>query len=487
MTFPDWRRLRSAAGLTAVEGMVAGLMLIVGGAAVMAVLSTSNRNTYRAEQGQVVVNRLQDELEQIKQLPYEQIALAEAPDASSDPRDPSSRISGTSFDVTGDGGHAPLVFNGSPLEGGGTVAGGTVAPGPTEFASGDVKGDIHRYVVWLDDPGCDEALCPGAQDVKRVVVAIRLDETPTGGERAYQELHEDIADPEAQPQQNPGPNDDGDDGGPDDDDETDYPWSFWLTDTTCNNSSRQPITGDHNAHNTLGSCSNGTQTANTPGAPDLMFPEAPPLNSSLPADEQPLYDYSADVEPSGGGTLDKGVQLRRATYSALDTCALGTITNVLNLPVPEANRGQKLHKWLTPAIPSGVGDVLLTGDATLNLWTQTLNGAEHAGKICVYLFRRTVVAGLPVDELLTNVDSNLTYWEYEEDPWPRNGWQKLEIPLDFVVDANLGGLSLVPNTRLGVAIRLDRDGTTGNALQLMYDHPSFDSRLVVDANRAVPF
>ena len=147
-----------------------------------------------------------------------------------------------------------------------------------------------------------------------------------------------------------------------------------------------------------------------------MFPEAPALDEDLPPDEQPLYDYANDVEPSSGGTLDKGVQLRRPTSGTLNTCAISSIGNVLNLPALESNRGQKLHKWVTPPIPSGFDDVLLTGEANLSLWTQTLNGAEHAGKICIYLFRRTTVAGLPVDTPLTNVDSNLTYWEYEQDP-----------------------------------------------------------------------
>ena len=475
---------RSEQGFTVAEALVAAFLVILGALAVMAVLVAASRSTYRTEQSQVVVNRLQDELEQVKQLPFEQVALAAAPQASQDPQDPNSRVSGAEFDVGDDAAsYAPLVYNGAALEGGGTVSGGTVAAGPTEFVSGDVRGDIYRYVVWLDDEDCDEALCPGAQDSKRVIVAIRLDESAGGGARPYQELHQDIGDPDAQPAENPGPL--GDD--EEDDSDPDYPWSFWLTDTTCNNSARLEITNDHNAHNTLGACSVGQQTGATPGAPDLMFPEAPPLDEDLPPDEQPLYDYAGDVEPSSGGTLDKGVQLRRPTHGTVNSCAISSIGNVLNLPALESNRGQKLHKWVTQPIPSGFNDVLLTGEANLSLWTQTLNGAEHAGKICIYLFRRTTVAGLPVDTPLTNVDSNLTYWEFEQDPWPSGGWQKIEIPLDFVIDANLGGLPLVPNTRLGVAVRLDRDGTGGDALQFMYDHPSFDSRLTVDANQVLPF
>jgi hypothetical protein len=91
-------------GFTVTEALVAGFLLVLGSLAVIAIQSASSRNTYRAEQSQVVSNRLQDELEQIKQLPFEEIALAAAPDTSPDPDDPNSRVSGVSFDVGGGSG-----------------------------------------------------------------------------------------------------------------------------------------------------------------------------------------------------------------------------------------------------------------------------------------------------------------------------------------------------------------------------------------------
>ena len=305
--------------MTVAEAVVAALLLIIGALAVMAVIGAGTRNTFRAEQSQVVVNRLQEELEMIKQLPFDEIAMPAVPQDSADPDDPNSRVSGTQYDIDPDGGNlAAVAYNGSTLVSGGTVSGGQVTAGPVEFESGDVTGDLYRYVVWLDDPSCSEAECPGAQDLKRVIVAIALDATASGGARAYQELHTDIADPEAQPEVNPGSGGGGDgedddgDGDPDDDDEPQpFPWNFWLTDTTCNNSDppadhRQPQHPQHARH-----LLRRLQTGSTSGAPDLMFPEAPPLDEDLPPDEQPLYDYATDVEPSSGGTLDKGVQLRR--------------------------------------------------------------------------------------------------------------------------------------------------------------------------------
>jgi hypothetical protein len=393
---------------------------------------------------------------------------------------------------------APLVYNGSSLVGGGSVSGAQVQAGPTAFDSGDISGDIHRYVIWLDDPSCAEADCPGAQDLKRVIVAIALNETASGGARAYQELHTDIADPEVRPEDNPAPGggdgeDDDGDGDPDDDDEPDpYPWTFWLTDTTCNNSARQPIVADHSTHNTRGVCSDGLQTGGTSGAPDLMFPEAPELNESYPPDQQPLFDYATDVEPSSGGTEDKGVQLRRPGSLTGNGCLVNDLLGQGNLLPPlESTPGQKIHKWVTPTIPSGIDDLILLGDGTLHLWTRTLNNANHAGKICVYLFRRQLNGlGSYVDTPLVNLAPPLlgaTYFEHSENPWPRTSWQKLEIPLDFALDVNGGSVPLLPDTRLGVAIRMERQSTGGDSLQFMYDHPSFDSRLVINTNQELPF
>jgi hypothetical protein len=470
--------------MTVIEAVVAAFLLVGGALAVMAVIGAGTRNTFRAEQSQVAVNQLQEELETIKQLPFNEIAMPAVPQDSGDPDDPNSRISGTQYDIDPGSGStlAAVAYDGSTLVGGGTVSGGQVAAGPVDFESGDVTGDLYRYVVWLNDPSCSTEQCPGFQDLKRVIVAIKLDSTASGGSRAYQELHTDIADPEALPEVNPGAGGGG---------SNNYPWTFWLTDTTCNNSTRQPITNNHNTHNTRGVCSDGLQTGGTTGAPDLMFPEAPPLNEELPPDEQPTYDYATDVEPSSNGTLDKGVQLRRPGSVVGSGCLISDLLGSGGiLPPLENTPGQKIHKWLAPPIPSGVSGLVLTGDATLHLWTQTLNGAEHAGRICIYLFRRQLNAfGQYVDTPVVNLTPpllGLTHFEYEQDPWPRNNWQKLDIPLKFAADIDGTAVPLAPDSRLGVAIRIERSGTGGDSLQFMYDHPSFDSRLVVNANQVLP-
>jgi hypothetical protein len=45
--------------------------------------------------------------------------------------------------------------------------------------------------------------------------------------------------------------------------------------------------------------------------------------------------------------------------------------------------------------------------------------------------------------------------------------------------------SLVRPPRLGLAITVDNQGTSGSGLEFMYDHPDYDSRLEVDTPHGV--
>lgn len=454
-------------GMTIVEVLVAGLILVVGSLALLALVDTAARSTFRAEQGQVISDKLQQEMEAIKQLPYNEIALTSVPVDTADTKDPRWRISGTTFAVQQNGGTPlPLVYNGGTLYAGGTVTGGAVNPGPTPFQSGDIKGNIYRFVSWEDAPNCPASQCPGTQDIKRIVVVAVLDPTASGGERRYQELQSQVTDPESEPVDNENPVDPGDD--------QDAPWTFFLTDTPCNQTERQPIIGNHLAHNTRGACSAGLKNGNTPGAPDLMYPEAPPFT-----DEAPIWDYATDVEPAQNPESDRGLQLVQQSSNG----CLSDSLDIPSLPDLEADKFQKVHKWLSPAIPSGF-DITLSGEGTLSLWTQTVNEAVHAGRICVWLFiRQTNNLGVPVDTPAVNAAPplvGLTYFEFSMNQWPTT-WTEVQIPLDFTMNTHV-----LPGSRLGVAFAVERAGTAGGGLQFMYDEPSFDSRLEVKTQSLLP-
>src|SRR5215213_5296590 len=151
-------------GMSMAEVMIAMLVLAGGALAVLNLIGAAAHSSYRGEQSQVVSDRLQQEMERIQSLPYDQIALSGLPADSTDTTSPAWRVQGTSYSVTQNGSQpAPLVYNGSSLYGGGTVSAGAVSPTATHFVNGDVGGTIYRYVVWRNDPTCPDSTCPGSQ------------------------------------------------------------------------------------------------------------------------------------------------------------------------------------------------------------------------------------------------------------------------------------------------------------------------------------
>lgn len=476
-------RLSEERGITVVEVVVAALILTVSALALLGITDAASRNTYRAEQSQVVVNRLQGELEQIRQLPFSEVALESAPPTSTDPALPASRVSGTQFALNRSGtSPAPLAINGGTTPGGKTIAGGTIDPGPEDFTSGDVSGTIYRYVVYPGAPA-DCAGC-ATDDLKRVVVAVVLEETASGGERVYQEVQSEIGNPDALPPDNALP--------PSDDDDSDSAM-FFLTDTPCDQTTRQPLAGDHATHNTRGVCPDGVKLDATPGAPDLMVTDPPPTPDS---GDEPFYDYATDVEPQNGAP-DVGLTLREPSTN---TCLLDTptegIDRTLDFLTEESVKEQKMHMWLSSSLNSDFR-LLNSATADLNLWTKTINGQPYAGKICVWVFKRVEVdipdvGNVVVDIPAVNVQPPLVdvqHFEYQRTFWPQD-WTEIKIPMQFIwaTDAitSLGG-TLISEPRLGVAFTVERGFTGGPGLEFMYDHRQRDSRLAIHNEQGLIF
>ncbi|MGH2953165.1 MAG: type IV pilus modification PilV family protein [Solirubrobacterales bacterium] len=509
------RRLcRDESGVTIVEAMVAGLLLVIGGLATLQVFDASARNNFRAEESQVVVNRLQAELEELKAVPFAELAMNGNPGGSADENDPRWRVSGSDYALAKNGNNPrPMVID--PATG--------FDPGPEPFTTGDISGEIWRFVVWAPDPDCPDV--NGCEDLKRLIVAATIDEAPISFERTFQEVQGDVANPEAFPPDNVNPPPDGDESAE---------AIFWLTDTPCTFSERQPIVPDppesdgHPAHNTRARCVDGHQTGSTRGAPDLMFTEAPELDPELPPGDQPLFDYATDSEPENPIESDKGLLMPWATT---DSCLLEPVLDivdirallddllspllsapdaldgVLDLVTGEPNKHLRAHTWLSPRVNSTGG--ILTGEGNLELWTKTINGAIHPGKICVYLFIRQTVQvpvkllGLPlfyvtleVDVPVVNSDFladggnplNISYFEHAQDPWPSQ-WIEISMPLEFLSVDSTGApipLVLTPGSQVGMTLMVDKTGTEpGTGLEFMYDHPSFESRLHLETNEII--
>ena len=504
------RLVREERGLTIVEGAVAALLLIVGALAVLQVFDASARNAYRAEESQVVVNRLQAELEEVQAKAgedYDRIALSSAPATSSDRNDPRWRVSGTNY-LTGASGTNPQPLVIDPT--------GAINPQPEPFQTGDVSGEIFKFVT--RSPDCTEVLCPADETyLKRVIVAAKIDEAPVSFERAFQEVHTDIVDPDVEATDNPLP---------EGDEEENNVAQFWITDTPCNQAERQPIVSDHLAHNTRARCVDGHQTESTRGAPDLMFTKAPALDPNYPSDGQPLYDYATDpgAEPQQNADQDKGLLM---PWASTDSCALDSVIGVANLrkllddlleplllaPGPldgvldllggDSEKHLRLHTWLSPTVASSGG--VLTGEGTLELWTKTVNGASHPGEICVSLFIRQKVQvpvkllGVPLfyveieaDLPVVNTASPLqpTFFTHSEPAWPTD-WTEVEMPLEFIGVDSTGApipLTLTPGSQIGMTLMVKKGGTEpGNALEFMYDHASFESRLALETDQIIAF
>lgn len=456
--------------MTIVEVVVAGMILIVGALGVLGIVDAAGHNVFRAEQSQVVANLLQQEMEKLRQVSYAELALTTLPSHAADSADPNSRVASTSFFYTGRNGTGlkPLVYNGSTNDGE-TIKGGTVDPGPTPFQVGKLKGTVYRYVVW---DTCPATLCQDGRHLKRAVVAVRLDTTAAGGTRRYQEIQGQFVDPEVEPavlpEQNPGGSDD-------------ESWTLWLTDTTCDQAKRlapPAEKGDHLTHNTRGKCTNGVHTGTVPGAPDLLWPEAPPGEVDY------SYDYATDVEPKSG--VDEGLQILPGGECGV-AATTELATGVAKEPDPHPDAYQKVHRWLSLPVPSHTGaqDLLLTGEGTLSLWTRTLGGAVYSGRICAWLFARTESGESVTDSLVVNLGPPVSlHFSYFAQSWPSSGWTEISLPLSFGYADEGGALPLPPGSRLGLALSVDSG--TSSALQLRYDMPSFDSRIQLATTGAPP-
>jgi hypothetical protein len=479
--------LREEGGMTVVEVVVAALILTIGAIGVLTIGDAATRNTFRAEQSQVVVNRLQAELEHVRQLPFKEVALTSAPPTSSDPGNPGSRVTGTQFALDTQGTNlAPLATNGGTTPGGNAISAGALEPGPEPFQSGDVKGQIYRYVTYPGvPPNCADC---SADDLKRVVIAIALDPTASGGDRAYQEVQSDVANPDTWPGEGnflPPP------GG----EEGEEIATFWLTDTPCNQSTRQPLTGNHDSHNTRGICSQGVQTGSNRGAPDLMFNEQPPASD---AGSGTLYDYALDVEPAQSPTEDIGLNIVKPTGSESDGCLLTAPTlAALDFPLlsTEGEKQKKAHMWLSQPLHDDFQQ-LTSATGTLELWTKSINQASYPGRICLWVFKRFAAinsSGQPitVDVPAINLDPplvNVARFEFQRNPWPQQ-WTEVSVPLEFIWSTDalnlLNGLDQVEPPRLGLVVTVERAGTGGPGLEFMYDHPDFESRLEVQNNQGL--
>jgi len=471
------RLAKAEDGFTIVEVIVAALIVTVGALTTFGLLSSATKNTQRAKATQVALNQAQQVLEEVRSLTAEERAMTAIPPHASDTLDPNYRVNTSSgtFALTREppGDYEKLVVNGGELYGGsgeeGVISGGTVSPGPTHFSSGDVSGDIYRYIVWRNDESCSEEDCPGTQDYKQIIVAVKLD-TPgnQAGERGYVEVQSNFVDPTDSSANDPAPGPDG---------KVVTAQQFFLSDTPCaaeGTTTRQEITGDHLLHNTLGTCADGLQTGTTHGAPDALLLGHPPDPAPEDPSNPPLYDYADDTYLNATPDTAKGVQIRPDETNGCHYEPKGT--------EPQS----RVHRWVTD--PMGV-EFGMSGSVTIEFYTRSLNDALSHGTLCVYLFKRHEEEEegelVGTDEQLTNTAGGTAYWEYTPEGneyWPRNAWTKVRLTMNF----NEAPDTIPAGDRLGVALSVERNNIDPeSAIPIMYDHPNYPTRIEVDTTTPI--
>jgi hypothetical protein len=464
---------RGEAGLTIIEVVVAALVLAIGAMATFGILASATKNAARAKATQVALDLAQEEIERLRAIPYDDLAVNSEPTPSPSPLSPDYRVVGTTFALQRSpvGEPAPLVIDDDGFSPESKFVSG-------DLSAGGVSGTMYRYVVWRDDESCPEEECPGSQDYKQVVVAVQPGKPASQAtERGYVEVQSGRIDPETL---NEPPLDDDDE----EEEETGGGGSvtaqhFYLSDTPCAASGatvRSTIAGDHLLHNTLGTCASGLKTGSAEiGAPDALLPSGPPDPDPEDDSNPSLYDYSNDIylEPPAPET-DKGLQIR---HDDTEGCQY--------VPTGAASPESQVHRWVTDRFAL---DFSMSGKVTLEFYTRTLNDNPNTGKLCVYLFERseeTVAGELKAkDDFLADQGSGALYWFYKPEGtgfWPRNSWTKVRLTMDF-----LG----VPHTiddgnRLGVALSVDPAITPDDAIPVMYDHPNYPTRIEVDTTTPV--
>jgi len=453
-------RGHNEAGFTIAEVLVAIMILAIGAMTTFSLLSAATRNAQRAKGSQVALEYAEQELELLRSMEDKNLALIKAPEPMPRPLNPNYRVRNGEFALRRQplGDYHELVVNERFLYGGGIIEGGTIAPGPTPFTSGDVKGKVFRYIVWRNDEKCPETKCPGKQDYKQIVVAVKLDTPPSqAAERGYFEVQSNFVNPKDNAEKDPTPNASGN---------VVTAQQFFLTDTPCSPTGatvRQSISGNHLLHNTLGTCASGLQTGSTPGAPDALLLGTPPDPDYEDPYNPAEYDYSNDSYLDTTPDAGTGVQIIK---DDTPTCHFQ--------PTGTSNPQSQVHRWVTDPMAK---QFEMTERATLQFYTESIKGSSAPGMACVYLYKWKE-GGSP--KLLTNTLGGTAYWTYSPPNnanWPSE-WTKVRLTMPF----NASPVKIEPGERLGLALSVERANTGGDALSFMYDHPTYPARLEVDTS-----
>jgi prepilin-type N-terminal cleavage/methylation domain-containing protein len=444
--------IRDERGFTLVELLIAMALTAVGVAATLSVFGASGRTTVISQNTEVGAQQAQAELDRLSKLRYGELALTSPPVNSADPKNPNYRVNGTEFEVRADLEETLVTEPGE-----GSTA--KVDPGPSTFAVGQagstITGRIHRYVTWRDE-NCPTNVCDGAENTKRVIVAVSLDPVANSVQRNPLWFSTVIADPSAAP-----PGYTGTSGG--NSSGTGSSTSaqvLYLYDQPCDDEDWDDFAyaapgGSHNTQNTAQTgpspASNSTCDHSDPSKqPDLMGTVPPPGNSSTP-----IYEYSADLAGAylGGLAMMRKGNTCRTSYSASEAAPD---------PITAAPNKWAVHAWTTPEFEE---EFVLSGRATVSIWTETLGDLAGRGFLCATLLERRASGGVPSDTVLASTTYDVSAWPAS----PRRLSFTFSVPQPADIDQD---------RQLVLVLHLRAE--SAQDIAILYDHPSYQSLLEVE-------
>jgi hypothetical protein len=458
--------MRRDEGFTIVEILVAIMLLAVGVLSTIGVLVGTQKLSLVAEHQASISHRAQQELERLQSLSYAQLAMTAAPTRSTDASNPD-------FYVTAAGAFQYDRKDTSKTEPFATAAAGTIGPAGQAWSDGRLSGYIYDFVTWTTDPKCGPA-CPTTNDYKRITVVVTLTGAAHPSKPAL--VSTVVADPNAAPTgapanslQNPldspsttcqvgtnadgsailGPCSNGIDG---------TPITSYLYDTSSqNNTTRQPILGDHPVHNTIASllgllCSlvplTGCQD------PNLMGAAPPPAPTPLPS----LFKYSTNVT----GDVYSGGQVLRKDVACSSTPSWS--------PGTDPNKGDF---WVTNQVGSST---TLNGSGGATLYMQSATGVALNVTICLGIY----VAPQSLLGLFSTPPIQLGVLALANVNVPT-----VPTPVSFTFSGAFGTSGGQSNTytmlagkRIGIRVWV---AASAGDVALVYDHPQFASVVQVNA------
>lgn len=435
------RRGSREGGFTIIEVMIAALVILAALGVVVTTAVKIRGLSTTGESKAAATKVAQQELERMRSLGWERLQMDAAPTQSTavdDIKDPLSAhyLSGTNYQPSTSAAVQPLVVGTAPDVGETDLR--DVKVTPTAWQSGQEEGLIYRFVTYGNDSACGTN-CPSAYDYKRVTVAVTVTK-PVGAIKNPIVVSTEVSNPADAPvvttstAGTPPATLDG---------ITYYPYDTKGTFTT-----RQAIIADHARHGTK-------------DKPDLMDQDPPPDPDPNGTGTVATYKYSSDI--AGAAPFGRAIK-KDSNCDKYDD-------------------DTKVMFWVGPILTA---NVKLTGNATADLYAQTLDGLSHPGRICVSVW--DVPGTLALDGKVVGTETIIgTMQSAELNPFYTT-FDELQFNFRFLA-TGATYYTVVPGRRIGIKITASDHLAAPNAatvaydLAIMYDHPDYPSSLSLETQQ----